>query len=638
MHVFRSVPIALLLTALSSTASTRAIAAADNWSEVKSPHFTVWSNTSDGTTRTLVWQLEQIRSAMSVLWPWMKVDLPRPMLVFGVKDEASIKALAPQYWERKGAIRPVSVWVTGPDQHYMVIRADLRSDDTDTLNPFISSYFSYASLIVNNSFGQPLPLWFSRGLAGVVSNTVVRDKYILLGPPIPWHLEKLRGQGRFSLKQLVSMTRDSPESKTQEGLSRFDAQAWALVHFLMFGDQGKHQAAINRFSNLLTAGKDPDTAFTEAIGRVQDLEVGFSFYIDQGFYGYTKAVVDAAVKREKFTGRVLSPAEAAGGRATFHVAMRRPEEARTLIEEARKADPNAPGAFVAEAIQLDRDDKDDAARPVYLKAAELGTSNAYALYRAAVMQWGVAGRPSPETLRQMETHLARAVELNPFFAAAHASLGEVRAGLGVPVTDAVAPLEKAVQLEPSDPWHRLAAARVLWRYGNVADARKAAEVALKLADDDRARTAAQRLLSEIAAASARPAAPAAGSPPASNPPASSTPDPNALVASCQRGDVAACRDLAPIAEKACAGGQKRACLITALLQARGEGLPKDEARAFATFEQLCNDGLPESCTQWAVILASHPQKPDIAKARQLLTKSCAGGFAEACEVLKSMPK
>lgn len=634
MHAFRSVTIALLLTVLSAPASTRAVAAPDTWSEVKSPHFIVWSNASEGSTRTLVWQLEQIRSAMSVLWPWMKVDLPKPMLVFGAKDEASIKALVPQYFERKGAIRPVSAWVTGFDHHYMVIRTDLRGEDTDTVNPYVSSYFSYASLIVGNSFGQPLPMWFSRGLAGVASNTLVRDKFIMFGPPIPWHLEKLRAEGRFTLKQLVSVTRDSPEAKTQDGLLRFDAQSWAFVHFLMFGDQGKRRDAINRFSTLVAAGKDPDAAFTEAIGRVQDLEGVFAAYIQQAIYQYQKLVVDAAVKREKFTVRVLSPSEAAGGRAAFHVAMRRPVEARALIEEARKAEPNALGALAAEALQLDRDDKDDEARAAYIKAAELGTSNAYVLYRAAVMQWGVGGRPSQDTLQQMEKHLVRAVELNPFFASAYASLGEVRAALGVPVTEAVASLEKAVQLEPSDPWHRLAAARVLWRYNHVADARKAAEVALKLADDDRARTAAQRLLSEIPTAPARPpSAPAAGSPPAS-----STPDPNALVASCQRGDVAACRDLAPIAEKACAGGQKRACLITAVMQARGEGLPKDEARAFATFEQLCNDGLPESCTQWAVILASHPQRPDTAKARQILTKSCDGGFAPACEVLKSMPK
>ena len=31
-------------------------------------------------------------------------------------------------------------------------------------------------------------------------------------------------------------------------------------------------------------------------------------------------------------------------------------------------------------------------------------------------------------------------------------------------------------------------------------------------------------------------------------------------------------------------------------------------------------------------------KPDIAKARQLLTKSCDAGLAQACEVLKSTPK
>jgi TPR repeat protein len=234
----------------------------------------------------------------------------------------------------------------------------------------------------------------------------------------------------------------------------------------------------------------------------------------------------------------------------------------------------------------------------------------------------------------------RAVELNPSFASAHASLGEVRSALGMPQADATASIEQAVRLEPSDPWHRLAAARILWRYDHVADARKAAQAALSLAATESARTAAQRLLSEIPAESARtPASPAAGNASsASSARPGSTPDPNALVASCQRGDAAACRELAPVAEQACAGGQKRACLVIAVMQIRGDGVPKDEARAFSTFEQLCDGGLLESCAQWAVILASRPQKPDLVKARQLLTRGCDGGLAQACEMLKSFPK
>ena len=70
--------------------------AADTWSEMQSSHFRAWSNGGDGATRSLLWQLEQIRSAMTALWPWMKTDLAKPMLVLGVKDEPTMKLLAPK--------------------------------------------------------------------------------------------------------------------------------------------------------------------------------------------------------------------------------------------------------------------------------------------------------------------------------------------------------------------------------------------------------------------------------------------------------------------------------------------------------------------------------------------------------------
>jgi TPR repeat protein len=197
-----------------------------------------------------------------------------------------------------------------------------------------------------------------------------------------------------------------------------------------------------------------------------------------------------------------------------------------------------------------------------------------------------------------------------------------------------------VELEPSSVRHRLTAARVFWRYDNLADARKAAQVALSLADTDAERADVQRLLSQLPNDSAGGAAPrqAAGAAVPAADSSRSAPDPNALLASCQRADMSACTTLAPIAAKACADGQKRACVVVAMLQARGSGVPKDEARAYAAFEQLCDGGLLESCAQWAIVLASHPEKPDLAKARQLLTKSCDGGLAQACDRLKSLPK
>jgi hypothetical protein len=143
--------------------------AADKWTEMKSAHFTVWSNAGDGATRELLWQFEQIRGAVVAMWPWTKVDLTKPIQVLAVRDEQGMKALAPRYWEEKGAVHPASVWVEGADQNYMVIRTDVRSADTDMLNPYTNAYFSYVNLILDSSFDRPIPLWFLRGLAGVAS-------------------------------------------------------------------------------------------------------------------------------------------------------------------------------------------------------------------------------------------------------------------------------------------------------------------------------------------------------------------------------------------------------------------------------------------------------------------------------------
>ena len=104
------------------------MSAADDWIEVKSAHFTIVSNASERTTRRLVWQFEQVRSATSAIFSWAKTDLNRPLHIILVKDENSMRALAPKYWEERRSVRPASVWVGGPDANYIgSARATSRS-------------------------------------------------------------------------------------------------------------------------------------------------------------------------------------------------------------------------------------------------------------------------------------------------------------------------------------------------------------------------------------------------------------------------------------------------------------------------------------------------------------------------------
>lgn len=478
-------------------APARGAVAAETWTETKSAHFVAWSNAGDRSTRDLLWQFEQIRFAVATLWPWTRMDLAKPLLVIVVKDEPSMKALAPGFWEQKGGVRPGSVWVTGGDQYYMVIRADQRGEEDTLINPYTSAYFSYVNLILISSFGRDLPLWFSRGLAGVLSNTIVQGKEILLGPPIPWHLKQLQTGQRLRLRDLIAVTRSSKAYTQGDDLERFDAQAWALVHLLMFGHDAARQAGINKFAELLNGGKDPSAAFVESFGRIEDLENDFASYISRSLYSYSRFVLDQQTKRDKFTSRPLTPADSAAGRAAFHVAMNRLTDARALIAEARKTDPNSASAYVAEALALQREQKREESNAAFVKAATLGSTSAHAHYRAAMSMWGAA-RPDDATLRQMETYLARATELNPFSAESYATLAEVRSLLKKPADEVVALLTKAVTLDPSNPWIRVTAARSLWRLGKIEEARGVARAAMSLAIDDAgAKAEAERLLATI---------------------------------------------------------------------------------------------------------------------------------------------
>jgi hypothetical protein len=110
-------------------------ARADTWIEVKSPNFTVVSNTSEKRAREVAWQFEQIRTAMLAVWPWVQGNLDRPVQVVAAKDENTMKVLVPQYWEERGRIHPSSVFVRGADRHYIALQADARATDTDAINP-----------------------------------------------------------------------------------------------------------------------------------------------------------------------------------------------------------------------------------------------------------------------------------------------------------------------------------------------------------------------------------------------------------------------------------------------------------------------------------------------------------------------
>ncbi|MCU0257291.1 MAG: hypothetical protein MUF60_11190 [Vicinamibacterales bacterium] len=219
--------------------------AAPAWVRVSSPNFTVVSNAGERSARGVAWQFEQVRAVLQRLWPWAQLDTGRPILIFALRDEASVRALAPSYWEHKGGLRPATVFLNAPDRHYVILRTDIDASQRD-VNPYRLAYWSYIGIVLDATFGRPLPPWFTRGLAEVMSNTIVRGDDLTFGQVVPWHLRRLQQGSRLPLDQVMGATSDSKFLEDASWLELFDASAWALVHYLMFGEQGANIPRLNK--------------------------------------------------------------------------------------------------------------------------------------------------------------------------------------------------------------------------------------------------------------------------------------------------------------------------------------------------------------------------------------------------------
>jgi tetratricopeptide (TPR) repeat protein len=480
----------LVFASCATLAAAAAGAGPATWVEVKSADFTVITNAGEGSGRRTAWQFEQIRSALARLWPWAKVESGRPFSVFAARDEATLKTLGPQYWEGK-RFRPVSFWASGRDRDYVALRTDVREPNNISDNPYRTAYWCYANAVFTNAFPRRIPLWYSRGVAEVISNTFVRDKEIQVGRLIQRNLDLVRERASIPLEEFLSAGRGSPWVTQEIGIELFDAQAWALVHYLLFGEEGKNAPRVHQFNRMLYQGTAVEVALKEAFGDMTPYFKGMRTYVTRRVFPYARMPVSLDLRQEAFAARTLGPGEAAVLRAELLVANGRPAEARAFAAEAAKADPKLPGPLEIEAALQDADGQRDEAKAAYAKAVEAGSKKAYVHYRLAQLEWKPDGDKA--LWERLAARLEVARELDPARADTLSFLAEMRSSLGQG-EEALKLATQAVELEPAESYHRLALARILWDLRRPDDAVRMAESALKTADSDDERQQVEQFL------------------------------------------------------------------------------------------------------------------------------------------------
>lgn len=485
------VALAVCAVAPAPRAASPTGSSADTWREVRSPNFTVISDADEDLARQLAWQYEQIRAAIRTGWPWAEDDPDRPFVILGVRDESSMRAFAPEYWERGSNIRPGSVASHGWDKHYLLVRTDLRGDARQGRH----AYWGYTSTVLSDSFRGRLPLWFTYGLSNVLSNTIVTDDEVQFGRAIPENIGEIQ-RGRLSLAEVLEATRESRTYTGEIERRRFSAQSWAIMHFLVFGEfNGESNAGrLNEISRLVQSGATSTAAVEQVFGSLQVLDEAYRRYLERGSFRYSVMPVDARFDRRSFDVREIAEAEMLAYRAAYLVTSRRFDDARAAIDASKALAPDLAAAATSEALLLERQNDLDGARAAFARAVELGASDFYTHYRLA----GLTRRQgmTPEVLGEVRTLLTRAVEINQGHAGAYSQLGSVLLQLGE-TEEALVALRRSSTLDPQVAGTRLTLANALLRLGQRDAALREAQAALALAPGDQMRTAAQNLITRI---------------------------------------------------------------------------------------------------------------------------------------------
>jgi len=268
-------------------AAAPALGAGSGWIALQAPQFGVVSQVSEKETRRWAGEFAQFIDALQQLYAID--DLALPPLTIVLFDRS--KGFAPYRPHTESGQAQNVEGLFGRRANWSVIgmagtrgsRATRRVIQHEAVHWFFSA----------NTMAQPL--WFSEGFAEVFSTFEVKGGKGRWGEAIPEHVAYLNQFGLQPLEAFFSVRQDD----ALHGNKRFYPQAWAFVHYGLFGDRGERQGAFSEFLQRLQVESNV-SAFNSAFGRTyEEVDRALRRYLDGG--KYAMAVVDLPDRSGEFT-------------------------------------------------------------------------------------------------------------------------------------------------------------------------------------------------------------------------------------------------------------------------------------------------------------------------------------------------
>ncbi|HEX8286119.1 MAG TPA: tetratricopeptide repeat protein [Pyrinomonadaceae bacterium] len=491
-----------LVAALVMLWAAQAASAKDTWTGVRSQNFYLVGNASEKDIRQVATRLEQFRDVFKRLFAQVNFNSPVPTTVIVFKNDAAYKPFKPvadgKTVELAGYFQP------GEDVNYITLTTERGSD-----NPYSTIYHEYVHLLVNNSLGKTsVPAWFNEGLAEYYSTFAIEDdRKAHLGKFVEYHLYRLREQRLIPLSQLFAVDHYSLERNRHDVRSLFYAESWALVHYLILGNEGRRLPQLGQFLALSRQGVPTEEAFNRAFQTdTAGMEKELQKYIQGHTFQSKVATFEQKLEFDsQMTAAPLTEGEAEGYLGDLLLHINRPEDASARLERALRLDPSLTMARASLGMTRLRQKRFGEAKEELRKAVASGAQNylahyyyAYALSREGTREDGYRhGGYAPEVAKEMRESLRKAISLRPDFPESYHLLGWINLVMGEELEVSAALLRRALTMAPGNEHYALVLAQIYLRQEKFDQARQTVEPLTRDGTEPSLRSTAQAVMASI---------------------------------------------------------------------------------------------------------------------------------------------
>ncbi len=431
--------LALLATSLVAVPASSKELWERKWIEVRTPHFVIVSALAEERTVDLAHDLESFRRAAEMLTnigrfeeriPTTIYLLPHRVRELGFRGNA-VGYFVPEMRANYAAMFPVS---------------GMPLDDV--------LKHEYVHFLVHNRDSLSYPPWFDEGFAEVLSTLVARGKRIEYGNVMSNRAAALSYGSWMPFGKLLE-TRDTSELKGDRA-GMFYAQSWLLMHYLLIGRPDRPFSKDNsEYLRLREAGADPKQAFEQAFGiPVRGLQNRLRAYA--GRMKYYRGELREPLPVSETQVRPIARDVIAARLGLSCLTRGELEEAQRYYEAALAVNPNNGMALVGMGDLHKFAERFSEAEPHYQKAIAAEPENPlHELDYAEYFLDRAEAAPSLDERRSLlqtaRNHFAKSYALDPENPETLAMNGASYLYDGEPIEKAVASLEAAHDLLPSQP-------------------------------------------------------------------------------------------------------------------------------------------------------------------------------------------